>query len=47
MGNKRMGNKRKGVERQEIKEQSLLREIRELEHDYTTKLDQKRPKEQP
>ena len=42
-----MGNERKGVERQEIKEQSLLREIQESEHDYITKLDQKRPKEQP
>ena len=47
MGNERIGNKRKGVERQGIKEQSLLREIRELEHDYITKLDQKHPKEQP
>ena len=43
----RIGNERKGVERQEIKEQPLLREIQELEHDYITKLDQKRPEEQP
>src|SRR6202021_3068061 len=43
----RIGNERKGVERQEIKEQPLLMEIQESEHDYTTKLDQKRPEEQP
>src|SRR6202021_1327819 len=43
----RIGNERKGVERHEIKEQPLLREIQESEHDYITKLDQKRPEEQP